>query len=360
MQFGWLTLGHSASGEGDHAAIHEQVEQACFAEAAGFDGIWLTEHNFTGESVYCDPIPLASVVAARTSRIRIGFAVLQLALRHPIRLATELALLDNLSNGRVDVGVGHGTNYNEYEFVGYGLRSDDSRERMAETLEVMVRAWTEAPLVHRGKFYQLSLPALRPQTRQRPHPPIWRAVSSASSVRECGRLGSPILIARIPVARVPERLRLYEAGLDESGLDASTRSRLRGQAGLWRWVHVAKSQQQAEDELAAALLHARTHALHARSTHNPPDFRVDVSRVNPWNDPRVRHADGVRYALEQSALYGTAERVAEQVAELREAGVGHVLCQMSTGDLPHSRVLDSMRRFGDHVIPRFPTLPESP
>src|SRR5437588_12799875 len=84
----------------------------------------------------------------------------------------------NLSDGRLDVGVGHGTNYNEYEFVGYGLRSEDSRERMAETLEVMLRAWTEAPLVHHGKFYRLSLPELRPRPRQRPHPPIWRAVSS--------------------------------------------------------------------------------------------------------------------------------------------------------------------------------------
>src|SRR5262245_54147071 len=180
MRLGWLTLGLSPSSDGDYAAIHEQVEEACFAEAAGFDGIWLTEHNFTGESVYCDPIPFASVVAARTSRIRLGFAVIQLALRHPIRLATELALLDNLSDGRVDVGVGHGTNYNEYEFVGYGLRSDDSRERMEETLQVMIRAWTEAGLVHRGKFYQLSLPELRPRPRQRPHPPIWRAVSSAA------------------------------------------------------------------------------------------------------------------------------------------------------------------------------------
>jgi len=123
MRFGWLMLGHSPSPDGDYAAIHEQVTQACFAETAGFDGLWLTAHNFTGESVYCDPIPFASVVAARTSRIRIGFAVIQLALRHPIRLATQLALLDNLSNGRLDVGVGHGTNYNEYEFVGYGLRS---------------------------------------------------------------------------------------------------------------------------------------------------------------------------------------------------------------------------------------------
>src|SRR5215475_9116541 len=221
MRFGWLTLGLAESPEGDFAAIHEVVEQACFAEATGFDGIWLTEHNFTGESIYCDPIPFASVVAARTSRIRIGFAVLQLALRHPIRLATQLALLDNLSDGRLDVGVGHGTNYNEYEFVGYGMRSDDSRERMAETLEVMVRAWTEAPLVHHGKFYQLSLPELRPRPRQQPHPPIWRAVSSAGSVRECGRLGAPIMTARIPLARVPERLALYAAGLGESGLDTA-------------------------------------------------------------------------------------------------------------------------------------------
>ena len=78
MQFGWLTLAHSGSPDGDYGAIQDLVEQACFAEAAGFDGIWLTEHNFTGESVYCDPIPFASVVAARTSRIRIGFAVIQM------------------------------------------------------------------------------------------------------------------------------------------------------------------------------------------------------------------------------------------------------------------------------------------
>jgi alkanesulfonate monooxygenase SsuD/methylene tetrahydromethanopterin reductase-like flavin-dependent oxidoreductase (luciferase family) len=187
MRFGWLTLAHSGSPEGDYGAIHELVDQACFAETAGFDGIWLTEHNFTGESVYCDPIPFASVVAARTSRIRIGFAVIQLALRHPIRLATELALLDNLSGGRLDVGVGHGTNFNEYEFVGYGLRSDDSRERMAETLEVMVRAWTESPLVHEGKFYRLRLPELRPRPRQQRR----SGEASRRRARSASAAGSP-------------------------------------------------------------------------------------------------------------------------------------------------------------------------
>src|SRR5215475_1244176 len=282
MRFGWLTLGLSADGDGDYDAIHEQLAQACSAEAAGFDGIWLTEHNFTGESVYCDPIPFASVVAARTSRIRIGFAVIQLALRHPIRLATELALLDNLSDGRLDVGVGHGTNFNEYEFVGFGLRSDDSRERMDETLDVMVRAWTESPLVHDGKFYRLRLPELRPRPRQRPYPPIWRAVSSGGSIRDCGRLGAPLMLARIPLARVPERLAAYEAGLAESGLPADRRRELREQAALWRFVHVAESQAQAEDELTAALLETRRHMVHARETNNPPDFHVEAGRVNPW------------------------------------------------------------------------------
>src|SRR5262245_14327719 len=353
MRFGWLTPGLAESPDGDFTAIHEVVEQACYAEETGFDGIWLTEHNFTGESVYCDPIPLASAVAARTSRIRIGFAVIQLALRHPIRLATELAVLDNLSDGRLDVGVGHGTNFNEYEFVGYGLRSHDSRERMAETLDVLVRAWTESPLVHDGKFYQLRLPALRPRPRQAPHPPIWRAVSSSGSVRECGRLGAPILMARIPLARVPERLALYGTGLDESDLDAATREARRRQTALWRFVHVAASQAQAEDELTAALLETRRHMVHARSTHNPADFRVEATRVNPWNDPLISHEDGVRYSLETAAVCGTPSRVAEQVAEIRDAGVHHVLCQMSCGYLLQARIMDSMRLFGEAVMPRF-------
>ncbi len=353
MRFGWLTLAHSGSPEADYGAIHDLVTQACFAETAGFDGIWLTEHNFTGESVYCDPIPFASVVAARTSRIRIGFAVLQLALRHPIRLATELALLDNLSGGRLDVGVGHGTNFNEYEFVGYGLRSDDSRERMDETLDVMVRAWTESPLVHNGKFYRLSLPELRPRPLQRPYPPVWRAVSSGGSVRECGRLGAPIMMARIPLSRVPERLALYEAGLAESGLGRERQRELREQAALWRFVHVAESQAQAEDELTQALLQTRRHMVHARETNNPADFHVEANRVNPWNDARVSDEEGVRYSLETSTLYGTSARVAEGLAELRDAGVHHVLCQMSYGYLSQTAIMESMRCFGEDVIPKF-------
>jgi alkanesulfonate monooxygenase SsuD/methylene tetrahydromethanopterin reductase-like flavin-dependent oxidoreductase (luciferase family) len=172
-------------------------------------------------------------------------------------------------------------------------------------------------------------------------------------VRECGRLGAPILLPRLPIGRVPERLALYDAGLDESGLDLAIQRERREQAAVWRWVYVADSQRQAEDELAATLLETRRHMLHDRASYNPPDFTVEASRVNPWNDPRLSHEDGVRYSLEHSALYGSPDRVAEQVTALRDAGAHHVLCQMSLGYLPHATIMASMRRFGEDVIPRF-------
>jgi alkanesulfonate monooxygenase SsuD/methylene tetrahydromethanopterin reductase-like flavin-dependent oxidoreductase (luciferase family) len=353
MRFGWLTLAHSPAPDADYAAIGQQLEQACCAETLGFDGVWLTEHNFTGEAVYCDPIPFAGALAARTSRVRIGFAVIQLALRHPIRLAVQLALLDNLSRGRLDVGVGRGSIYNEYEYVGYGLRSDDSRERSAEALDVLLRAWTEEPFTYDGKYFQVSLPAVRPRPYQTPHPPIWRSAVAPTSFREYGRLGAPIMMSRLPVDRLRERLAAYEQGLAEGVDDDQVRQRLRRQAAVWRHVYVGQSQSEAEDSLRDAVLHTRQHMLHARSAYNPDDFRVDPAMLNPFTDPRVSDEDGVRWSLETGALCGTAERVADQIAELRDAGVHHLFCQLSFGYLPHEKIMASMRRFGEAILPRF-------
>lgn len=353
MRFGWLTLAHSPSPQDDTRAIFEQLEQATFAEAMGFHGVWLTEHNFTGESVYADPIPFAAALAMRTERIRIGFAVIQMALRQPVRLATQLSLLDNLTRGRLDIGVGRGSIFNEYEFIGYGLRSDDSRERMAEALDVMTKAWTATPLDHKGKYFTASLPELRPVPVQRPHPPIWHSVASAASFRLCGEKGVPILTVRLPLAQIGVRLGEYAQGLDASGLDDAAQKRLLQDAALWRWVYVGESRAAAEDELVAALVKTRQHMNHARHDLNPADFRVDPALLNPWTDPSHSDGDGIQFALRSGTLIGTARDVAEQVAELRQAGVGHLLCQMSFGYLDHERIKTSMRRFGETVIPAF-------
>lgn len=353
MKFGWLTLALSPAPEEDAVRIAQQIDQVCAAEALGFSDVWLTEHYFTGESVYNDALLFASALAMRTSRIRIGFAVLQMPFHHPVRLAVQLALLDNLSNGRIDVGIGKGTVYNEYEFVGHGLRSDDSRARMAEAIEILERAWRETPLVYQGKYFNLRVPRIRPRPVQQPGPPLWRSVISPASFTECGRLGIPILTARLPVQRIKERWALYAAGLAEGGHDAATCERLLAQAALWRNVYVAESDARAEDELSTLLLRTRAHMMHVRHEYNPADFVIDPVMLNPWTDPAVGDAEALAFVLATGSLFGSPARVREQVAALRDAGVRHLLCQTGFGDMSHEQNLLSMRRFGEQVMPVF-------
>lgn len=353
MRFGWLTLALSPSPEEDRQRIQDQIDQVCLAEQLGFHDVWLTEHYFTGESVYNDAILFAGALAMKTERIRIGFAVVQMPFHHPVRLATQLALLDNLTGGRIDVGIGKGTVYNEYEFVGYGLRSDDSRERMEEGLDLLQRAWTEAPLTFNGRFHQVEVPEIRPRPVQQPHPPLWRSVISPGSFVECGRLGIPVLTARLPVDKIAERWAMYDQGLAEGGHDEATRQRLRQQNALWRNVYVAESDAQAEDELSEFLREMRHHMMHVRGALNPPDFTPDPSVINVWTDAGAGDEVAVPYVLETGSIYGSPKTVREKVAELRDAGVQHLLCQTAFGDMSQEHTLRSMRLFGEEVMPAF-------
>ena len=157
----------------------------------------------------------------------------------------------------------------------------------------------------------------------------------------------PILTARLPVARIKERWAAYESGLEAGGHDAATRARLLAQSALWRNVYVAESDAQAEDELSALLLRTRTHMMHVRGEYNPPDFTIDPALLNPWADPALGDAEALKYVLDTGSLFGSPARVREQVAELRDAGVQHLLCQTGFGDMSHEQNLASMRRFGE-------------
>src|SRR5438046_8283811 len=166
MQFGWLTLALSPSPAEDAQRIEQLIELACASERLCFSYVLLTDHYFTGESVYNDSLMFAAALAMRTEKVRIGFAVVQTPFHHPVRLAVQLALLDNLSKGRIDVGIGKGTVYNEYEFVGHGLRSTDSRERMEEAIDVIGRLWGGGPVTYSGRYFRVQVPELRPRPVQ--------------------------------------------------------------------------------------------------------------------------------------------------------------------------------------------------
>ena len=151
---------------------------------------------------------------------------------------------------------------------------------------------------------------------QQPGPPLWRSVISPGSFTECGKLGVPILTARLPVARIKERWALYDAGLDAGGHDETTKARLLAQSALWRNVYVAESDAQAEDELRSAARRDAQHMMHVREAYNPPDFTPGPETLNPWTDPKVDDAVAIPYVLETGSLYGSPARVREQVAEI--------------------------------------------
>ncbi len=176
---------------------------------------------------------------------------------------------------------------------------------------------------------------------------------SPGSFAECGRLGLPILTSRLPVARIKERWQLYEAGIAEGGHGACAREKLLSQAALWRNVYVAETDSQAEDELSVLLLRTRAHMMHVRHEYNPPDFRIEPVMLNPWTDPAVGESEALAFVLATGSLHGSAARVREQVAELRDVGVRHLLCQTGFGDMSQEQNLLSMRRFGEQVMPAF-------
>ena len=354
MKFGWLTLAMSPSPDEDCPRIDQIIEQACAAERMGFSDVWLTEHYFTGESVYNDSLMFAAALAMKTEQIRIGFAVVQMPFHHPVRLAVQLALFDNLSKGRIDVGIGKGTVYNEYEFVGHGLRSTDSRERMEEAVDIIERAWREAPLTYDGKFHKVHIPAIRPKPVQQPGPPLWRSVISPGSFTECGRLGVPILTARLPVERIKERWATYAAGIDAGGHDEAHAGAAAGAERAVAQRLCGRVRRPGRGRAGgAARRDAHPHDACARGLQSGrlPARAGDAQRLDRSQGPAIPKRS--RSCSQTGSLYGSPARVREQVAELRDVGVRHLLCQTGFGAMSHEQNLASMRRFGEQVMPAF-------
>ena len=153
------------------------------------------------------------------------------------------------------------------------------------------------------------------------------------------RPGCRWLTTRLPLEAIPARWKLYAEGLEAGGHAPDKRARLLGDAAVWRNVYVADSDAEAEDRLYAHLVAARAHIMHLRTTLNPPDFEIDPGMLNPMSDPSVPDGEAVAQAMETGSVFGSPARVREQVAALRDAGVGHLLCQTAFGAMEREEAL---------------------
>ena len=191
MKFSTFLFPDSRDPARDGQVIDETVREAVLADKLGADVVWLAEHHFDGISVYADPMVLAGALAVALPHAALGFAVIQTALHHPIRLAEQMALLDHLMKGKLIVGLGRGSSYNIYDYQGFGIDHHEAQARLDEAEAIMLKAWAGGAFAHDGQFWQLKVPMLRPLPYSKPHPPVIRASSGDASLIELARQGKP-------------------------------------------------------------------------------------------------------------------------------------------------------------------------
>jgi alkanesulfonate monooxygenase SsuD/methylene tetrahydromethanopterin reductase-like flavin-dependent oxidoreductase (luciferase family) len=343
MRFGTFVFSISHDPKEDHQVIENTLREVELAEAIGLDAVWLTEHHFDGAVAYADPVVFGAAVAMRTQRVRIGFAVVEMALHHPVRLAVQTSLLDNLSRGRLIVGTGRGSAYNEFEYIGFGTTMDEGRQMMAEAEELLVKAWTGEDVRHEGRYWNLAFPRLRPPPFQKPHPPLVRACIGEESMLDMAKIGRPVLLGVQPLDTLRQRLQRYQGTMLETGFDADVVEKVLDETWAQRALYVADSDDEAQEVASVALKRYRHHLDESRRLYNPGGLPPRKPGAPPNPNEMVEHV----------FLAGTPERVAEQVAALREVGVRNLLLNVNMGQMPPGQVERSMKLFGEKVLPTF-------
>jgi alkanesulfonate monooxygenase SsuD/methylene tetrahydromethanopterin reductase-like flavin-dependent oxidoreductase (luciferase family) len=333
--------------------VHRELEQMEWTEQLGFDQIWLTEHHFIDYGLAVDPATLAAVAASRTRGVRIGLAAAILPFHHPLRLAEQTALVDVVSRGRLDVGVGRGNR--PAEFRGYNVPQQESRERFEEAVDVLKRAWTEERFSHAGRFFTINDARVMPRPWQKPHPPLYQVCGSAESVEGTAARGWPMLNSVLrgnAEQQLATHRDLYVAALRKAGRSDADVTALLANWGVSRQIYVAASDAQAQAEAKDAelwyqesfrrfVLPERIEDAHPSLQPHFRQLAERLAKVN-WDD-----------LVRETVAFGSPETVARKIEAMRAIGVGHVLCWMNFGGLPQERIRRSMELFAREVIPRF-------
>src|SRR5438067_7903277 len=242
MHFG-IFLEERRRGASEAQAFREALELVDAAEAWGLDGVWLGEIHFNpARSVQSAPIALASFVAARTRRVRVGTAVQILPLGNPLRIAEEVTTLDHLSQGRFDFGIGRSGSPRAYDAL--GVPYAESQERFFEALEIMLEAWKGERFSYEGKFYRFTDAAVAPRPYRPPHPPLRMAATTPETFPRVAKMGLPIFVGLrgMSIPELAGHLRIYRDAWREAGHPGN------GDACLRIPVYAAPTEKAAVDE----------------------------------------------------------------------------------------------------------------
>jgi len=348
MEFGLFHEFQKSPDASEAEAFAQSFELVDAAERWGLHAMWLAELHFApGRSVLASPLILAAAIAQRTRRMKIGTAVQVLPLCHPLRLAEEAATVDQISDGRLIFGVGRSGFPQTYQ--AYGVPYAESRERFAETLEIVKLAWTQERFSYHGKFFAYDKVALVPKPRQKPYPPIRIAATSPDTYAAIGTLGHPIFVAaRIgTLSELAPLVRSYREAYRDAGHPGV------GEIYLRVPVYVAETEQRARDEPEESVMHL-FRSVGGQLAHSA---NLSGARAIEERAERGQQLQTVSYedALRDKMIVGTPERVVDRLHALREElGLDGILAEMNPGSrIPHDQVMNALRLLCQEVMPRF-------
>jgi alkanesulfonate monooxygenase SsuD/methylene tetrahydromethanopterin reductase-like flavin-dependent oxidoreductase (luciferase family) len=345
MKFGLMCMLSDPGNVPQEHIFREVFEEVEYAEALGFDSVWLSEYHFSVHSPLGDALTLAAAIAQRTSRIKIGTAVVPLPFHHPLRLAEQAALVDVLSAGRLLLGMGRG--YQPSEFASFGKDPEQSRSMFQESLSIVQKAFTEENFSYTGHFWNIQDVTLFPKPLQQPHPPFYMAAVTPPSYRLAADLGLPIL--RSPnftrMELVEQQWQVYCERLQKRGLDADDMDQ-----PLLMKTYVGETEEEA----------VRVAEPHARWFHRllggllPGASGKSIPAGYELLGLERKHHEEANFddLYEWGSCYGTPARVIDLIKQsVKRTGTNHWLADMKFGGMPHDKTMKSMELFARHVMP---------
>jgi len=338
------------------ADVYElHIRQAKLMEEAGFEYYWTLEHQGSYVGAVTSPSVFLTAVAQHTERIRLGTMIWQLPFHNPIRLAEEVAMLDQLSRGRAEFGAGVGVH--EHEFIRWGMNFYDRQEMGEEVMDIVEMAWSGEPVTYHGKFFHFEEALVQPQPYQKPSIPIWAAVHSPRAIEFAAKRGyhmaQNIDTDDSMAAKFADWRRLWS----EAGHSGQMPRQF-----LMRVVHVAETDAKAREGTEQYLMEANTLGRELVSASRV-GFGSNARGVGTEDTPDIRERGRIFRESARSfdfwidnglALIGSPETVTRQIAAGRERiGYDHFAGKFHIGRMPNEMVERSIKLFGEEVIPAF-------
>jgi alkanesulfonate monooxygenase SsuD/methylene tetrahydromethanopterin reductase-like flavin-dependent oxidoreductase (luciferase family) len=331
----------------------EALAQIELADRLGFDYVWEVEHHFLEEYSH-SPAPevFYGAVTQRTKNIRIahGVRLLPFHFNHPIKVAEQAAVLDIMSNGRVDIGAGRSTTAQELD--GFSIDYDRTREEVREALEIIVKAWTEEILEYDGKLMKIPPRRVVPKPLQKPHPPMWMACVAADSYEMAGDRGLGVLSFSLNWEQVQQSMEAYRKAC-ANRKDQVVKVVNEQFAGLII-CHVAEN----KEEEAIGLEGARWFMHNVAKLFEPlmvknKLYSYEYLRNLMAMDLDPKDASDAQLKEHHMVVVGNPDEVVRKLENFQKAGMSQVICFKQAGRIPHANIMRSIQRIGKYILPYF-------